>query len=303
MKVININNKYNSLRVFTPQKIKIVNCKLNFHYDSSLTINTNSKELKSYKRINKTIYSNFKPKELSLTSTHALSNDSNHHNKLSQCIMINNRYNTIQKTDFVPLINNFQINNSKNFCDKTKNYSRVNRLKTEIVNNKYNINLINTAELTKISSLLSSLKYPKEDKKIKKSNLKNTKYNSLLYHLNKNTKLKENEMQNRYRPIMKEFFGKKDYLKFSNKSVKFIRPKELKTLYKDTKLIKTIFDYLNNSFLKIRYHQAKMNQQKMNELLENQKKEKFYRVIKKENNLLVDKCFQIKKLIFKKKYK
>ena len=61
--------------------------------------------------------------------------------------------------------------------------------------------------------------------------------------------MNENDIQNRYRPIIKEFFGKKDYKKFESKSEKFIRPEELKMLYRDTRLINSIFDYLNNQIL------------------------------------------------------
>ena len=234
-----------------------------------------------------------------MTSTHTLSNDTNHHNQFSQCIMIINRYNKILNNDCIPSINNIKIKNSKNIFNKATNYLVSNKLKAESGNNKFNINLINTSELTEISSLLSSFKSPKKEKKIKKIKLKNSKFNSLLYYLNKNTKFKENEIQNRYRPIIKEFFGKKDYIKFANKSEKFIRPKEVKTLYKDTKLIKTIFDYINNSFLKLRYNQAKINHEKMIELFEKQKKEKFKNQ-KEKNIILVDKCLQIKNLIYKK---
>jgi hypothetical protein len=213
--------------------------------------------------------------------------------------MIINRYNKILNNDCIPSINNIKIKNSKNIFNKATNYLVSNKLKAESGNNKFNINLINTSELTEISSLLSSFKSPKKEKKIKKIKLKNSKFNSLLYYLNKNTKFKENEIQNRYRPIIKEFFGKKDYIKFANKSEKFIRPKEVKTLYKDIKLIKTIFDYINNSFLKIRYNQAKINHEKMIELFEKQKKEKFKNQ-KEKNIILVDKCLQIKNLIYKK---
>ena len=109
--------------------------------------------------------------------------------------------------------------------------------------------------------------------------------------------MNENDIQNRYRPIIKEFFGKKDYKKCESKSEKFMRPEELKMLYRDTRLINSIFDYLNNSFSKIRYHQAMINQKEMNELLKKKNEKNFCNKLDKEKDLPLNDIIQIKKII------
>jgi hypothetical protein len=121
-----------------------------------------------------------------------------------------------------------------------------------------------------------------------------------MYHINKRNKLNDYQIQNRYRPIYKEFFGKKDYMKFAKKSKKFVRQEELKLLYKDTTLISGIFEYLNKSFLKIRYQQALRNHKIKSELLRKKKEETkiFYQTNEKELYLPLDKFFQIKKITY-----
>ena len=113
--------------------------------------------------------------------------------------------------------------------------------------------------------------------------------------------MKNKDVDNKYKPIIKQFLCHKDYLKYVSKSEKFIKADELKMLNQDTKLIKTIFDYINNSFSKIRYYQAMINQKKMNEFLEKRKNEKnYYYHTEKDINLSLDKFFQIRKLVFNK---
>jgi hypothetical protein len=121
-----------------------------------------------------------------------------------------------------------------------------------------------------------------------------------MYHLNKESKLNDYQIQNRYRPIYKDFFGKKDYIKFKNKSKKFIRTDELKTLYKETTLINGIFEYLNKYYLKIRYTQAKKNQKILEELLKRKKEESqnYYHNLEREINLPLDQLFQIKNITY-----
>jgi hypothetical protein len=224
----NLNNKSHSLRIIAPRAINLNNIKYNSYYN---TITEKNNDLNLYNTIsNQTNYSSFKRRELTLSSNYTSSYE-NIHNGFS------NRY---KYNDIIPSINS---NYSKN---KTTNTFSIKRVKID--KHKVKINLINTEELTRISTLLSAFKSPKKKKKRKKyfnSSTKNFKFGSLLYHLNKKSKMNENDIQNRYRPIIKEFFGKKDYKKFESKSEKFIRPEELKMLYRDTRLINSIFDYLN----------------------------------------------------------
>ena len=303
---LNLGNSY-SLRLLTPQKYKIINQKLN------LKNNQNQKEKEKEMNIlknpisNKTSYS-FYPRALTLSSTQISSNDYNSQNKLSQCLLINNRYKDNLYHNVIPSIkynnNNDKNKNSRNnIFNKTTNCFSYPKLQSKSENKKYNIHLINTEELTAISSLLSAFKSSKNIKPKKKKNLflKNFKVNSLLYYLNKNTKMKNKEIDNRYKPIIKQFLCHKDYLKYVSKSEKFIKSDELKMLNQDTKLIKTIFDYINNSFSKIRYYQAMINQKNMNEFLEKRKNEKnYYHNTERDINLSLDKFLQIKKLEFNK---
>ena len=290
--------------MFTPRRKIIVNHKFNFK-SPQFKKNIDNISLKKFWTINSfasKTNSSFKQKELTLSSTYTIPNESNHKNKISQCLIINNRYYDNLNNDLIPSICTSQFKNSRNyFMNRTKNSSSFPKLTKETGKTRFNINLINTGELTQISSLLSSFKTPKKIKKrkISKTSKNNYKFNSLLYHLNKKTNIKDSQIENRYRPIIKEFFGKDDYLKFSTKSEKFLRPEELKMLYKDTRLIKTIFDYLNNTFSNIRYHQAIEDQKKLNEILEKKKQEKYYYNKVEENlNFPLEKFFKVKKVIY-----
>ena len=292
-----------SLNIFSPKKEKLD--MVNYNSWDKRSINQNEdRELKLYQTITSRNHNSFF-KHKKITSTV----DNNDNNNLCQCLLINKR--------FLNNSNNSNKNILPSFKDEytQKNYSRnkyntlstsfFHRYKTESANNPfntYNINLINTGELTQISNLLSSFKSPKKKKKKKRNfSINNLKYNSLIYHISKRNKLNDYQIQNRYRPIYKEFFGKKDYMKFANKSKKFVRQEELKLLYKDTTLIIGIFEYLNKSFLKIRYQQALRNHKIKSELLKKKKEERknFYQSNEKEVYLPLDKFFQIKKITYR----
>ena len=293
----NLNNKSHSLKIFRPRDININNIKYNSYYD---IITKKNNDLNLYNTIsNQTKYSSFKRRELTLSSNYTSSYENIPINKNYQYSLnsneFSNRYKYNDYNDIIPSINS---NCSKN---KTTNTFSIKRVKLD--KHKVKINLINTEELTKISTLLSSFKSPKKKRKRKKyfnSSTKNFKYGSLLYHLNKKSKMNENDIQNRYRPIIKEFFGKKDYKKFASKSEKFVRPEELKMLYRDTGLINSIFDYLNNSFSKIRYHQTMINQKEKNELLKKKNEKNFCHKLVKEKDLPLNDIIQIKKIIYDK---
>ena len=301
MKRNKINIK-SSLSIFSPKKGNID--VINHNSCDKKDLNQNKdRDLKLYHTLsNRTHNSFFKHKKI----TSFL--DYNNNNNLCQCLLINK--------GFLNNCNNSNTNILPSFKDEStqKNYSRnkfntlnsssFSRYKTESINNQYstyNINLINTGELTQISNLLSSFKSPKKKKKKKRNfSINNLKYNSLMYHISKKNKLNDYQIQNRYRPIYKEFFGKKDYMKFANKSKKFVRQEELKLLYKDTTLISGIFEYLNKSFLKIRYQQALRNHKIKSELFQKKKEERknFFKSNEKELYLPLDKFFQIKKVTY-----
>ena len=312
MKTTNFNANSFSLKLFTPEKTKPNKPKFNTCDRERKSLKEiSNKKIKIFNKIaNKTYYMPFKPRKIGLSSNfnYTLFDEKNYHNDLCQCLSINNRYSSLStnsNTNNLPSINNdnTQRNTSrKTVYDNTITISSFGRLKTESRNKNFDINLINTDELTKISSLLLSFKSHKKKKKKKNKDyfLNNIKFNSLMYHLNKESKLNDYQIQNRYRPIYKEFFGKKDYNKFKNKSKKFIRTDELKTLYKETTLINGIFEYLNKYYLKIRYTQAKKNQKILEELLKKKKEESqnYYHNSEKEINLPLDKLFQIKKIAY-----
>lgn len=309
---INANiNKFNfnskSLRTFSPEKVKLLIPKF---FSTGKRNQRQNKDLKKFNTIsNRTYYSSFRPKDLNLSPYKTISNKDNYeYSKINQCLSINNRYSSSLNTDFTEFSPFIKNENSKNIYSRNNLTNEIStfslgKFKTKPENNIYKINLINTDELTQISSLLLSFKSHKKMKKKKKINfsLNNFKYNSLKYHLNKKTKLNENQIVNRYRPIIKEFFGKKDYKKFESKSAKYIRPEELITLYRDTTLIDGIFEYLNKSFMKIRYIQAKKNHKFLKELMEKKKEESknHFLKMKKDVFLPLDKFFQIKKIMYR----
>ena len=312
MKTNNFNTKSYSFKLFTPEKTKTNKPKFNTCDRERKSLKEiSNKRIKIFNKIaNKTYYFPFKSRKIGLSSNfnYTLFDENNSHNDLCQFLSINNRYSSVStnsNTNNLPSINNdnTQRNTSrKTNYDNTITISSFGRMKTESRNKNFDINLINTDELTKISSLLLSFKSRKKKKKKKNKDyfLNSIKFNSLMYHLNKENKLNDYQIQNRYRPIYKEFFGKKDYIKFKNKSKKFIRTDELKTLYKETTLINGIFEYLNKHYLKIRYIQAKKNQKLLEELLKRKKEESqnYYQNLEKEINLPLDKLLQIKKIAY-----
>ena len=312
MKTINFNTNSYSLKLFTPEKTKANKPKYNTcDRERKSFKEISNKKIKIFNKIaNKTYYLPFKPSEIGLSSNfnYTFFDENNYHNDLCHCLSINNRYSNIStnsNTNNLPSINNdnTQRNTSrKTNYDNTITKSSFGRMKTESRNKNFDINLINTDELTKISSLLLSFKSHKKKKKKKNKDhfLNSIKFNSLMYHLNKESKLNDYQIQNRYRPIYKDFFGKKDYIKFKNKSKKFIRTDELKTLYKETTLINGIFEYLNKYYLKIRYTQAKKNQKILEELLKRKKEESqnYYHNLEREINLPLDQLFQIKNITY-----
>ena len=315
MKTTNFNTNSYSLKLFTPEKTNPNKQKFNTCDRKRKSLKEiSNKNIKIFNTIaNKSYYFPFKYRKYGISSNfnYTLFDENNYNNDLCQCLSINNRYSNLS-TNFnsnnLPSINNdnTQRNTSrKTVYNNTITISSFGRLKTESRNKNFDVNLINTDELTKISSLLLSFKSRKKKKKQKKKDyfLNKIKFNSLMYHLNKESKLNDYQIQNRYRPIYKEFFGKKDYIKFKNKSKKFIRTDELKTLYKETTLINGIFEYLNKYYLKIRYTQAKKNQKILEELLKKKKEESqnYYHNSEKEINLPLDKLFQIKKIAYNKR--
>ena len=307
MNAIKLNIKSNSLKAFSPDKKDKFEPKFNSCDKRVIKIKKN-KDSKIYSTTNKTNYSSFKPKELTLSTNFTLSNEfSNHRSRLYQSLLTNNKSlnnwntesssnndNTFQKINIKPNL----IHTISDFS--FKKYKPQNYIKKE--HNSYNINLINTGELTQISSLLSSFKSSKKHKKKKKLKyyLNTSEYNSIKYHLTKKAKLNDSQILNRYRPIIKEFFLKKDYLRFEKKSEKFLHPNELKMLYKEKSLINGIFEYLSKSFMKIRYNQAKKNNKMITDFFEKKKEESknYYLKLEKEIKLPLDKLFQIKKIKF-----
>ena len=301
MKRNKINIK-SSLSIFSPKKESIDMINHN-SCDKRNLYQYENRDLEIYHSIrNRTHNSFFKHKKI----TSLLDNKNN--SNLCQCLLINKGFLNKSNNSNTNILPSFKDESTQKDYSRNKfntlNTSSFRRYKTESTNNPYNtynINLINTGELTQISNLLSSFKSPKKKKKKKRNfSINNLKYNSLMYQINKKNKLNDYQIQNRYRPVYKEFFGKKDYMKFANKSKKFVRQEELKLLYKDTTLISGIFEYLNKSFLKIRYQQALRNHKIKNELLQRKKEERknFYQSNEKEVYLPLDTFLQIKKVTY-----
>jgi len=154
-------------------------------------------------------------------------------------------------------------NRSENF-NKMKTFSTSScwYRKTDNFDNISNLNDINSFDTEKINKFSNIfVNYKNHKIKNRKNNFlystknnktQNNRFNSLNLFIDSYLQIDENKLLNRYNPNYKEYLGKSDYDKLKLKSKKLINTKEkIKFIFKDTKLIMAMCDYLNTSFAKL----------------------------------------------------
>jgi hypothetical protein len=160
------------------------------------------------------------------------------------------------------------------FYTKSKNASdNFNKMKTfstsscwyrktdnfDSISNLNDVNSFDTEKINKFSSIF--VNYKNHKIKNRKNNFlystKNNKtqynrFNSLNLFIDSYLQMDENKLLNRYHPNYKEYLGKSEYDKLNLKSKKLLNTKEkIKVVFKDTKLIMAMCDYLNTSLAKL----------------------------------------------------
>ena len=127
------------------------------------------------------------------------------------------------------------------------------------ISNLNDVNSFDTEKINKFSSIF--VNYKNHKIKNRKNNFlystKNNKtqynrFNSLNLFIDSYLQMDENKLLNRYHPNYKEYLGKSEYDKLNLKSKKLLNTKEkIKVVFKDTKLIMAMCDYLNTSLAKL----------------------------------------------------
>ena len=165
-----------------------------------------------------------------------------------------------------------------------------------------NISKFNMEKIIKFSNNFLNSKTPKIKKrkkyiiinnsKDKNKNSKNhNRFNSLNCFIDNYIEFDENKILNRYNPKFDEYFGKLDYYKLIQKGKNLLTAKEkIKTVFKDTKLLMAMCDYLNTSLAKLK-NEKRAKIKNRNKQIEEMKKNTIYQKTFETNlrNNLVEK--------------
>lgn len=160
--------------------------------------------------------------------------------------------------------------NTSDIFNKVKTFSTSScwYAKTDNFDNKSYLNDINsfdTEKINKFSSIFVNYKNHRiKDRKnnflysSKNNKTQNNRFNSLNLFIDSYLQIDENKLLNRYNPKYEEYLGKSDYDKLNLKSKKFLNTKDkIKVIFKDSKLIMAMCDYLNSSLAKINNEKRK----------------------------------------------
>ena len=284
-----LNHKSKSKKLFFPSKLKVIEPHLPFCYKNQQAQTIYNEAA------TQTFYSKFHAPTLNFSSSYKKIGGNRNYRPINtkynfKTCYNNNRFYLLENNNIPSIISKKSRN--KNNINKYSLSERDNNQK------KLNINIINTEELINRSKLYMTQKSIKKGKKKKNSpNYKNFKFNTLISNINKNLKLTDDEIHNRYRPKIKEFYGKDDYYKFAKKAEKFIRQEELNMLYKNTKLMHIICDYIDKHFMKIKFREAIQHQRQIDALYEKKQENK----LKINQNLSKNKKIKLNDFLLVKK--
>ena len=215
-----------------------------------------------------------------------------HNLKLSTEIKINKTVQSKERNNFFD--SSFKI--KSNSISKINNYKSF--LTLSSINSNYesfkNIHSINMDKIITFTNTAFYSKSPKfktiltnnENENIKEQRkTRNNKFNSLECFID-DYMSKENNDIKKYKTNFRDFFGDSDYEKLIEKEKTYLTEMgKIRLIYKNTRLMKALFDYLNLSLGKIK---NKRNQRikeinKSNE--ENRKKKKYMQFIEKHMRL------------------
>ena len=222
-------------------------------------------------------------------------------------------------SEIVPLFTNIRINDNnsqKNKNESTKYDScysyifNINKMKKNTINNIHtsscwykktddfnDINKIDMENVIKYSNTFFQSKTPKIKKRRKyfqinnKNNTLNNRFNSLNCFIDNYIQIDEDKLWNRYFPKDEDYLNKMDCsrLMMKEKEKKFLTTKEkIKNVFKDTKLIMAMCDYLNSSFAKLKNEKRIKLKTISKEIEEIKKKKKYNKSIEeiKRSNLI-----------------
>jgi hypothetical protein len=208
-------------------------------------------------------------------------------------------------------LNNYS--SSKNIFNKNKtNQKKDNNYKTSLKwfrknNHYYKVNKFDMENIIKFSNTFENFRTPKTKKSKYLSNSNNTnnkknvnnRFNSLNFYIDNYIRMDINKLVNRYIPNFKDYFSKTDYTILTQKRKKLLTEKEkIKTVFKDTKLMMCMCDYINSSFSKIK-NEKRMKLNSLNQQIKEVKsKNKYIKSINEEmkNNLIpIKNIFSMKK--------
>lgn len=183
---------------------------------------------------------------------------------------------------------NFKHKNNQNYKTSSCWYTKFDNFK--------NINKFDMEKIIKYSNKFINSKTPKIKKRknilIKNENNqenKNNRFNSLNCFIDKYIDFDENKLLNRYQPNFEEFFNNLDYKELKKRGKHLLTAKEkIKLIFKNTKLIMAMCDYLNDSFSKLKNEKRYKMKTIIKEIEEIKKNQKYKKTIETEikKNLL-----------------
>ena len=212
-------------------------------------------------------------------------------------------------SEIKPFFNNIKFNDSsfpkyrtetRKFYDSSKNIFDNDRINIFPENNNYRnfqtsscwykktddfkcLNKFDMENIIKFSNILADSKTQKVKKrrinhltispKIKNIN---NRFNSLNCFIDNYLQVDEEKLLNRYNPKYEEYLSKKDYIKLLKKGKTLLTAKEkIKLIFKDTKLIMAMCDYLNSSFSRLK-NEKRTKLKMINKEIEEDKTNKKY---------------------------
>ena len=177
----------------------------------------------------------------------------------------------------------YNYNNNSNYNTSSCWYAKIDEVNS--------INRFNIEKIIKFSNIFLNSKTPKINKRKKflklNSNSKNknkggasknnNRFNSLNCFIDNYIEIDENKILNRYNPKFDEYFGQLDYIKLIQKGKNLLTAKEkIKKVFKNTKLLMAMCDYLNTSLAKLK-NEKRLKMKKKDKQIEEMKKNIIYK--------------------------
>ena len=225
-------------------------------------------------------------------------------------LKLNESNNNVHKTETLNfynssnnIFNNTEINQKKlysrtslPFFRKSFHYYKVNKIDMEnVINFSNTLENFQTPQKRKMKHLSNNNNSKNKEHKI------NNRFNSLNCFIDNYVQFDENKIVNRYIPNFKEYFSNTDYSLLTQKRKKLLTEKEkIKTVFKDTKLMMAMCDYLNLSFSRIKNEKRMKLHSLRQKIKEIKNKNKYIKALNKDmdNNLIpINNIFNMKKRV------